>query len=210
LSSKIKQLKKAISLIAVVLLIDQISKIYIKTHFYIGQEIIVFDWFRIHFLENNGMAWGFEIGGNYGKLFLTLFRIIAIFGLGYWLYTATVRDKLSGKITAAISLIFAGALGNILDSVFYGVIFSDTFHGVAKIFPKEGGYSSFFHGKVVDMLYFPMINTNLPSWLPFVGGTHFTFFDPVFNIADSSITIGVCILLIFGRKAFAGKEAKTV
>lgn len=208
MSSKIKQLKKAISLIVVVLLIDQISKIYIKTHFSLGQEIVVFDWFRIHFLENNGMAWGFELGGSYGKLFLTFFRIIAIIGLGYWLYTATVRDKLSGKITAAISLIFAGALGNILDSVFYGVIFSDTFHGIAKIFPKEGGYSSFFHGKVVDMLYFPMINTDLPSWLPFFGGSHFTFFDPVFNVADSSITVGVCLLLIFGRKSFQKSEAQ--
>jgi len=209
LSPKIKQLKKAISLITVVLLIDQISKIYIKTHFSLGQEIVVFDWFRIHFLENNGMAWGFELGGSYGKLFLTLFRIIAIFGLGYWLYTTTVRDKLSGKISVAISLIFAGALGNILDSVFYGVIFSDTFHGIAKIFPKQG-YSSFFHGKVVDMLYFPMINTELPSWLPFFGGSHFTFFDPVFNVADSSITVGVCLLLIFGRKTFNTKKVKTV
>jgi len=204
-------LKKAISLITVVLLIDQISKIYIKTHFSIGQEIVIFDWFRIHFLENNGMAWGFELGGSYGKLFLTIFRIIAIGGLGYWLYTATVRDKLSDKITTAISLIFAGALGNIIDSVFYGVIFSDTFHGVAKIFPKQGGYSSFFHGKVVDMLYFPLINTDLPNWIPFLGGSNFTFFDPVFNIADSSITIGVCMLLIFGRKTFTNKEeAKTV
>jgi len=202
------KLKKAISLIIVILLIDQISKIYIKTHFYLGQEIVIFNGFRIHFLENNGMAWGVELGGSYGKLFLSIFRIIAIMGLGYWLYTAAVRDKLSGKIVSAISLIVAGALGNIIDSVFYGVIFSDTYHGVARIFPKEGGYSSLFHGKVVDMLYFPIVNTTLPNWLPFIGGTHFTFFDPVFNIADSAITIGVGMLLLFGRKAFVKKDAE--
>jgi len=194
-------LKKAVIIISCILLIDQISKIYIKTHFFLGQEIVVFSWFRIHFLENNGMAWGAEIGGSKGKLFLTLFRLLAITGIGYWLYTA-IRDKLSFKLITAISLIFAGALGNIIDSVFYGLIFTDSYHSIAKIFP-EHGYNSLFYGKVVDMLYFPIINTNLPIWIPFVGGNHFTFFDPVFNIADSSITIGVCILIFFGKKAFA-------
>jgi len=199
-------LKRAITIISIVILIDQISKIYIKTHFYLGQEIVVFDWFRIHFLENNGMAWGAEIGGSKGKLFLTIFRLFAITGIGYWLYTA-IRDKVSYKLVTAISLIFAGALGNIIDSVFYGVIFSDSYHGVAHIFPKEG-YNTFFYGKVVDMLYFPLINTNLPNWIPFFGGSHFTFFDPVFNVADSSITIGVCILIFFSKKAFIKTESE--
>ncbi|MCF6213366.1 MAG: lipoprotein signal peptidase [Flavobacteriaceae bacterium] len=199
-------LKRAVAIITLVLLIDQISKVYIKTHFSLGQEIVVFDWFRIHFLENNGMAWGAEFGGSKGKLFLTIFRLIAICGIGYWLYSA-IKEKVSWKMVTAISLIFAGALGNIIDSVFYGVFFSSSFHGVAKFLP-ERGYSSFFHGKVVDMLYFPLINTNLPSWVPFFGGAHFTFFDPVFNIADSSITIGVMILIFFSKEVFAKKESE--
>jgi len=201
-------LKRASIIIVSILLIDQISKIYIKTHFSLGQEIVVFSWFRIHFLENNGMAWGAEIGGSKGKLFLTLFRLLAITGIGYWLFTA-IRDKVSFKLITAISLIFAGALGNIIDSVFYGLIFTDSYHGIAKFFP-EHGYNSLFYGKVVDMLYFPIINTNLPTWIPFFGGNHFTFFDPVFNVADSSITIGVCILIFFGKKAFAKNNANNL
>lgn len=201
-------MKRAFTIISIVLLVDQITKIYIKTHFFLGEEIVVFDWFRIHFLENNGMAWGAEFGGATGKLMLTIFRLFAICGIGYWLFTS-IRDKASWKLVTAISLIFAGAMGNIIDSVFYGIFFSDSYHTIAQVFPEQG-YSSLFYGKVVDMLYFPMINADLPQWIPFFGGDHFTFFDPVFNVADSSISIGVTLLIFFGKKAFAKTEANEV
>ncbi|RUA08607.1 MAG: lipoprotein signal peptidase [Flavobacteriia bacterium] len=215
-------MKKAILLIFFILLIDQISKFYIKTHFVLSEEIRVFglDWFRIHFLENNGMAWGKEFGGESGKLFLTVFRLVAIVGIGYWLYSVT-QKKVSRLLVISVAMIFAGALGNIIDSVFYGVIFDDSYRHVATFLPPEGGYSSLFHGKVVDMIYFPIIDTNLPEWipeikftlpqwLPVIGGKffsffterHFTFFDPVFNIADSSISIGVAILVLFNKRVF--------
>jgi len=218
-------LKKAIFIIILVLLIDQISKIYIKTHFVLSQEINVFglDWFRIHFLENNGMAWGKEFGGRSGKLFLTLFRLFAIAGIGYWLVNA-VKNNSHKILIVAISLIFAGALGNIIDSVFYGIFFSDSYHKVATFLPQEGGYNSLFYGKVVDMLYFPMINTmlpdwipsigfNFPDWLPLIGGNkfslfedrRFTFFDPVFNIADTAISTGVGLLIVFNKTIFPKK-----
>lgn len=200
-------MKKSVIIIGFVLLIDQISKFWIKTHFTLGQEIVVFDWFRIHFLENNGMAWGFEFGGSNGKIFLTIFRIIAICGIGYWLFTA-IRDKHSKSLILAISLIFAGALGNIIDSIFYGILFSDSFHTIASFLPEQG-YAALLQGKVVDMLYFPLIDTKLPNWIPFYGGSHFTFFNPVFNIADSSITIGVIVLLFFGKKSFEKKPPQT-
>ena len=220
-------MKKAIALIVVVLVIDQVSKIWIKTHFELSHEIKVFglDWFRIHFLENNGMAWGKEFGGKNGKLFLTLFRLIAITGIGYWLYNA-VKSKAPKILVTAIALIFAGALGNIIDSVFYGIFFSEsTYNTVASFMPDGGGYSTLFYGKVVDMLYFPLIDAQLPGWLPaisfiwpdwlpFIGGEpfnmfvdrRFTFFDPVFNIADMAISTGVGILLVFNKKAFPKKE----
>jgi len=203
-----KNLKRAFTIISIVLLIDQITKIYIKTHFFLGEEIVVFDWFKIHFLENNGMAWGAEFGGATGKLLLTIFRLFAICGIGYWLFTS-IKDKASWKLVTAIALIFAGAMGNIIDSVFYGIFFSDSYHSVAQIFPEQG-YSRLFYGKVVDMLYFPIINTDLPQWIPYFGGNHFTFFDPVFNVADSSITIGVTMLIFFGKKAFAKTEVPEV
>ncbi|SDS42892.1 lipoprotein signal peptidase [Gramella sp. MAR_2010_147] len=194
-------LKKAGFLIVLILLIDQVSKIYIKTNFAIGEEIEVFDWFRILFVENEGMAWGTKIPGEYGKLALTLFRIVAIVGIGYWLWDS-VRKNGSKILITSIALIFAGAFGNIIDSVFYGIIFDDSYGHVASFLPEAGGYSSLFHGKVVDMLYFPLWKGYLPEWVPFWGGQYFTFFEPVFNIADSAISIGVAMLLVFNKRAF--------
>ena len=201
-------LKKATIIIILILLIDQISKFYIKTHFVLGEEIRVFDWFRILFVENEGMAWGAKIPGEYGKLILTLFRIVAIGGIGYWLWDS-VRKNSSRILIFCIALIFAGAMGNIIDSVFYGIIFDDSHHQVATLFPDAGGYGTIFHGKVVDMLYFPLYGGMMPDWVPFWGGEYFTFFDPVFNIADSSISVGVILLLIFNKKAFPNREPKT-
>lgn len=198
-------LKKASVIIIVILLIDQISKFYIKTHFMLGEEIRVFDWFRILFVENDGMAWGAEIPGEYGKLLLTSFRLVAIVGIGWWLRDS-IKKNSSKILIVAISMIFAGALGNIIDSVFYGVIFSDSYNQIAEFLPASGGYGTLMHGKVVDMLYFPLWAGYLPEWVPFWGGEYFRFFEPVFNIADSAITGGVLLLLIFNKKAFPPEE----
>ena len=195
-------LKKSILVIVLVLLIDQISKIYIKTSFKLHEQIEVFDWFRIVFVENKGMAWGFELPGIYGKLVLTLFRLVAITGIGYWLYDS-VRKNSAAILTFCIALIFAGAFGNIIDSIFYGLLFSEsTIVETAQFLPEAGGYESVFYGKVVDMIQFTFYDDILPDWIPIWGGTHFSFFDPVFNIADSAISIGVFLLLVFNKKAF--------
>lgn len=196
--------KKSILLIVIILLIDQISKIYIKTNFKLGDEIYVFDWFRIHFIENNGAAWGTELGGKTGKLILTLFRLCAIVGIGVWLRNS-IRDKSHSLLIISISLIFCGALGNILDSVFYGIIFDDSYDKIAHFTTSEA-YGSVFHGKVVDMLYFPIWQGVLPKWIPIMGGKFFTFFNAIFNVADSAISIGVMILLFFNKKVFPKKE----
>lgn len=200
-------LKKASVIIVLVLLIDQISKFYIKTNFSLGEEVPVFDWFRILFVENEGMAWGTKIPGEYGKLFLTLFRLVAIVGIGYWLWDS-VRKNGSRILITAIALIFAGAFGNIIDSVFYGIIFNESYGQVAEFMPAQGGYGTLFHGKVVDMLYFPLWQGNLPEWIPFWGGNYFTFFEPVFNIADTAISAGVILLLLFNKRAFPKEEDK--
>lgn len=198
-------LKKAIAIIILVLLIDQISKIYIKTTFILGDGVDVLSWFKIHFVENEGMAWGAQIPGEYGKLFLTLFRLVAIVGIGYWLWDS-VRKNASRILITSIALIFAGALGNIIDSVFYGLIFNDSTNQVASFLPPEGGYGTVFYGKVVDMLYFPLWEGVLPEWVPFWGGTYFTFFDPVFNVADTAISAGLILLILFNKKAFPKKK----
>ncbi|MDO3693810.1 lipoprotein signal peptidase [Wenyingzhuangia sp. chi5] len=195
--------KKSILLIIIVLLIDQISKIYIKTNFQLGEEIYVFDWFRIHFIENNGAAWGTEIGGKTGKLILTLFRLCAIVGIGYWL-RKSIKENAHNLLIVSISLIFCGALGNIIDSVFYGVLFTDSYGQLATFNPSEAT-GAIFHGKVVDMLYFPIWQGTLPKWIPSIGGNYFTFFNAIFNVADSAITIGVMILLIFSKTIFPKK-----
>lgn len=200
-------LKKASLIIIVILLIDQISKFYIKTHFVLGEEIKVLNWFSILFVENEGMAWGAKIPGQYGKLFLTLFRLAAIVGIGYWLWDS-VRKKGSRILIVAIAFIFAGAFGNIIDSVFYGMIFTESYGQVATFLPEDGGYAPVFYGKVVDMLYFPLYDGILPSWIPIWGGEQFTFFEPVFNVADTAISTGVILLLLFNKRAFP-KESET-
>lgn len=169
----------------------------------LGEEYYVFGWkwFIIHFTENPGMAFGMQFGGNFGKLLLSLLRIIAI-GAIIWYLVKIIKEKKAVGLIICISLIVAGALGNLIDSAFYGLIFSESHYQVAELFPEGGGYAGFLHGKVVDMLYFPMFRGNFPQWIPFVGGNEFLFFRPVFNLADSSITTGVIALLVFQKRYF--------
>jgi len=201
---------KAFVLIAIILVVDQAVKIYIKTHFQLHESFRVTDWFYIYFTENSGMAFGWEF---FDKIFLTLFRIIAA-GLLIWymVYISRKKQFPTGYVLS-IALIIAGALGNVIDCVFYGLIFDHSYGQVAGFFPEGGGYAPIFYGKVVDMLFFPLINTTLPDWLPIWGGRHFLFFRPVFNIADTSITTGILILLIFYRSCLAedtkGEKSKS-
>ncbi len=206
-------LKKSLLVVILILIVDQISKIYVKTNFTYQESVDVFSWFKILFIENEGAAWGaklsdiFPISDSTGKLVLTVFRLFAVIGIGYWLYD-TIKKQLPKVLILAVSLIFAGALGNIIDSVFYGLIFDESYGKVATLF-SDNPYSSMFHGKVVDMLYFPIIQDAVwPSWVPFFGGNTFSFFEPVFNIADTAISTGVGMLLVFNKKAFGSNKTE--
>ncbi len=200
------KLQKSLLIIVLVLLIDQISKIYVKTNFFLGEYHEVFGWFKILFIENEGAAWGTKLSDllpvseSAGKLILTIFRLFAIMGIGYWLWD-NIKKQSPKTLILAVSLIFAGALGNIIDSVFYGLLFDHSSGQVATLFSDQP-YESLFYGKVVDMLYFPLIDTSWPDWVPFVGGNQFRFFEPVFNVADTAISTGVGILIVFNKKAF--------
>ena len=199
--------KKSLLIIFLVLLADQVLKIWIKTHMAIGDEIVVFkNWFILHFVENNGMAFGFEFAGEYGKMFLSVFRIFAVVAIGWYLFKLAKQKNVPFGFIVCISLIFAGAIGNIIDSLFYGMIFNHSYGQIATLFPEGGGYSSFLHGRVVDMFYFPLIEGRYPEWIPKIGGNPFIFFRPVFNIADSSITVGIFSILLFYRRYFNKHE----
>jgi signal peptidase II len=195
-------MKRAALIIFLVLLIDQVVKIWVKTHMYLGQEYHIADnWFIIHFTENYGMAFGLEFGGHFGKFFLSFFRIIASAGIAWYLWFL-IKSKAHAGAIISFALIFAGAIGNIIDSAFYGLIFSDSEQGISTLFPAGGGYAGLLQGRVVDMLYFPIIHGHFPAWFPFWGTEDFMFFRPVFNISDSSISIGVFLLLLFHKKFF--------
>ncbi len=196
------KLRSTILIIALIIIADQALKIWIKTSYPFGDtQLTGLNWFQLYFIENRGMAWGWEFGGEWGKMLLTLFRLAAVI-FGTWYLYKIVKQKYNRGFIICASLIYAGALGNLIDSMFYGLIFEETSYShVAKMFPAEG-YAGFLHGRVVDMLYFPIIKTTYPSWVPFVGGEEFEFFSPIFNIADASISIGVITLLVFQRKFF--------
>ena len=195
--------KQVTIIVLLLLIIDQVVKLWIKTHMTLGESIPVFgSWFQIYFIENNGMAFGMQLGGTFGKFALSSLRLVLIGFIIYYIVKLIKMDASRGILTG-MALILVGAMGNIVDSMFYGLIFNEsTFTSAASIFPDEGGYAPFLFGKVVDMLYFPLVDTTLPDWVPFWGGEHFIFFRPIFNIADSCITIGVGYLLIFHRKFF--------
>lgn len=199
-------------IILLIVLADQALKIYIKTHFYLNEHVnVIGEWFRLHFVENEGMAYGWKFGGDGGKMILTLFRLCAvIFGVFY--LRSIIQKKYHRGFILCASLIFAGALGNLIDSMFYGMIFQESVYGssaVAKIFPPHG-YAGFLHGKVVDMLYFPIIrNAKFPEWIPVWGGDDFEFFRPIFNLADAAISTGVISILVFQRRFFKNPEPGT-
>ena len=204
------QRSKSLIIILSILVVDQILNFWIKTNLSLGEEIVIFkNWFIINFVENNGMAFGFEFGSRYGKFFLSIFRILAAITIGWYLSKLYKNKGIPFGFIASISLILAGAIGNIIDSMFYGMIFSQSSYSqVAAFLPEGGGYASLLHGKVVDMFYFPLFGGTYPSWFPVIGGSDFLFFRPVFNIADSAVTVGIFSILLFYRKYFHDLDEK--
>ena len=201
------KLRSAVLIILLIIIADQALKIWIKTTYPFGHitNVLGLPWFKLYFIENEGMAWGWKFGGEWGKALLTLFRLAAVI-FGTWYLGRIVKQNYSKGFIVCASLIYAGALGNLIDSMFYGMIFeSSTYSYVAKMFPKEG-YAGFLYGHVVDMLYFPIIHSTYPDWIPLIGGKEFEFFSPIFNIADASISVGVIVLLIFQKRFFKRED----
>ena len=196
----------ALGVILLVIILDQALKIWIKTHFYLGEEYVITSWFRLYFIENNGMAFGMELGS---KLFLSVFRIFLAIGLIWYLWKLRTNTTVKTGYVVCVALITAGAIGNIIDCMLYGLIFNNPIPPqVATLFPPEGGYATLFHGRVVDMLYFPLFSFTWPQWMPWVGGEHFLFFQPVFNLADVAISVGIILVLLFYTRFLAEPTLK--
>ncbi|MDY6372102.1 MAG: lipoprotein signal peptidase [Bacteroidales bacterium] len=203
--NKRKQACIVAAIVGGILLVDQVVKILVKTNMHIGEDIpLIGSWCRLHFIENEGFAFGMAFGGEVGKILLTLFRIVAS-GLIVWFILKHIRKGALKSLIYSLTLILAGAVGNLIDCCFYGLIFNESYYNVATLFPPEGGYAPFLQGKVVDMFYFPLFEFDWPQWMPFVGGQHFEFFSAIFNVADAAITIGVIWLLVYFL-FFAPKE----